>query len=1118
MNSRFLIWVIIGLLLVSSFSVISTQITPPNDKTTQVSIDQLQTALPVANSSRVTVFIPDNTAASDLSSLLQGNNGISIESYGYLTDVLFQPGERTYVMNRLTTLMSMDPGVYFVNSTGSSFTPFNYYSYATPGKEYYTPSDIYSAYSYGGATARGILGNGTTIAVIDAYGDPFINYDVVAFDNYVNLSPVQLTVKYMNNTPNPFNKSWAVETALDVEWAHASAPGAKILLIITQNASTSLEDALSYAIHNRVANIITLSWGQAESIISPSELKSQSALYQDAAENNISVFAASGDLGSSDGEPITTVNYPASDPYVTGVGGTALNYNNGQYTETAWGGISSTGTTFGSGGGYSKFFKEPSWQTIGNKSTGMRGVPDVSAVASTFTEVFIVSDGQAYTVGGTSLATPIWAGIAARIDQSLGRTTGFLNPTLYQIYRSPQYSNSFTDVTSGSNGQYTAATGWDPVTGLGTPLVSNLINAVDNLTRSYGSMAIQNGSYGFRSASAVVNISGQTASSLYLNGSAFYYLSYYSSNQENVKFGITVNATSVDSRLSITGNTLNTTLINHIGSPKSNMQFRLGISYNGSVLTYSINGTNQSRNVFVPFAGQARFALGAEILNPLSNRTVLPRANFSSIQLNTTNGSALHGNLWQQHYSGVDGLSDYSNISLSANGSNVEVYSGNASPDGYLNSSFSDNVTIRYTMTYTNTVTVDLSLSRSVSGVSWYIDGNLSSQSTVLSAGVHNVTAESQGIEVSSTQITVPRLLETNMTLLNQVEYYKPQMQYVLDDLVGNSGALGNFTVYLPAGVNTLKFSAKGYAPITAIVTGGSAGILHMTAISSTVSVFVFQGNSNVSVNGKEIQGERGTYSTSISPVATSITVTSPGFKVYNISAFNPIPGNNYSFSVSLTPDNLTFSMLSGTIRDAIYKFEVQGVLIKAGNYTFGYSGPSGFYQLYVPSGVYSVEYSAPYYNSSTISLNLSSNMAQNISLFPQTINLSNTYQPSIGYYLPIGYFCMYVTWSVKSSQGIESYIVEYSTSANMSGARTIPVSGSNHYVIIFPIGPAANYYVQVIAKLTSGQAVPGEIQDLQGTTTTNLLINAGIYIIIGLYVAIAIRILRRGFAKKRRY
>ncbi|MGD0589160.1 MAG: PKD domain-containing protein, partial [Thermoplasmata archaeon] len=198
-----------------------------------------------------------------------------------------------------------------------------------------------------------------------------------------------------------------------------------------------------------------------------------------AAAEGISVVAASGDCGASDGTSGLSTNFPASDPDVTGVGGTVLTVDAvGDYlSETAWGGNSSGAVSpgcqnqGGTGGGYSPF-PRPWWQAGMVRGSTHRGVPDVALDAAT--PALVVAGGGTAAVGGTSLATPIWAGIASIADQYSGHRLGLLNPSLYAIAAGTNYTHDFHDIESGNNG-YPAVPGWDPVTGLGTPRVASLI-------------------------------------------------------------------------------------------------------------------------------------------------------------------------------------------------------------------------------------------------------------------------------------------------------------------------------------------------------------------------------------------------------------------------------------------------------------------------------------------------------------------------------------------------------------------------------------------------------------------------------------------------------------------
>ncbi|MHB1507923.1 MAG: S53 family peptidase [Cuniculiplasma sp.] len=376
------------------------------------------------------------------------------------------------------------PLVKAVNSTpwflhgdakGSASSPSSY-----PG---YIPIQIWQAYNYTSTGAYNTnYGNGETIAIVDAYGSPTISSDVNTFDQQFGLPAINLQIV------QPFgkvsrNSGWALETSLDVEWAHAMAPAAKIVLIETPSASNTylINDAINYAYNTTHANVVSMSWGEAESQVSSSSLAQYHSIFSYVASHGVILVAASGDSGANDGTSSPTVNYPASDPSVVAAGGTTLyikgaTSSGGSYgTEYAWN---------SSGGGVSSYFSEPSYQSAAGISLSGRGVPDVSYDANPNTGVWVYdSTGDQglkdwIQVGGTSAASPQWAAIfadAQAIDGSSSINGGNVHSLLYTIYDSSNYQNDFHDITLGYNGAYYAGTGYDEVTGIGSPIVDNLI-------------------------------------------------------------------------------------------------------------------------------------------------------------------------------------------------------------------------------------------------------------------------------------------------------------------------------------------------------------------------------------------------------------------------------------------------------------------------------------------------------------------------------------------------------------------------------------------------------------------------------------------------------------------
>ncbi|MDA8345516.1 MAG: S53 family peptidase [Thermaerobacter sp.] len=367
----------------------------------------------------------------------------------------------------------------------------------------YTPQEIRTAYN----VPSSLTGAGQTIVIIDAYGSPTIRQDLATFDATFGLPKAQLNIMYPDGkaTFNP-NKAtevgWAEEVSLDVEWSHAIAPGATIDLLIAPTAAGNvLNDVENYAVQNHLGNVMSMSFGAPEAAIAGGgnnlQLQQADQIYRAAAAAGISVFASAGDNGAGNGYSYPNALFPASDPYVTSVGGTDLFMSDsGQYqSETVWNDSDATLCPFGcaygpfgaTGGAPSAVFQAPSYQA-GVTGQSMRSTSDVSYNASVYTSVlvylgFLGPNSGFYFFGGTSEGAPQWAAITALADQAAGHPLGFLNPQLYQIAQNPAaYAADFHDVTVGQNGfgstGYSAGTGYDLPTGLGSPDVANLINTL----------------------------------------------------------------------------------------------------------------------------------------------------------------------------------------------------------------------------------------------------------------------------------------------------------------------------------------------------------------------------------------------------------------------------------------------------------------------------------------------------------------------------------------------------------------------------------------------------------------------------------------------------------------
>jgi subtilase family serine protease len=389
---------------------------------------------------------------------------------------------------------------------------------AATGFPCYSPQQMHTAYGLNGLIDGGFVGAGETIVIIDSYGSPTIAADLVTFDQGYGLpDPPSFTVLAplgtvpWDPTLYPDQPGWAGETTLDVEWAHAMAPGASIVLMTSPVDETEGVQGLpefleleKYALDHHLGKIISQSWGATENTLfrevagrrGPQVIKDFEAFYRRAAGERVTVLAAAGDSGSSNVEtdgvtyyPFPTAGYPASSPHVTAVGGTTLYADtSGNYqSETVW---NNPGCCAG-GGGISQLFKVPDYErkwlpgSVRTQLGGMRGLPDVSYNADcnnvilVYLSYFGADSAGFYGICGTSEGSPQWAGIVADLNQYAGRPLGFLNPALYALGGLGDFSSFGRDITVGNNALldvpgavapgYSATRGWDPASGWGTP-------------------------------------------------------------------------------------------------------------------------------------------------------------------------------------------------------------------------------------------------------------------------------------------------------------------------------------------------------------------------------------------------------------------------------------------------------------------------------------------------------------------------------------------------------------------------------------------------------------------------------------------------------------------------
>ena len=426
---------------------------------------------------------------------------------------------------------------------GNDGTPPSQTACNAVGRRCFNPAAMANSYDYAGLHASGNQGQGTTIAIVDSFGSDTIRQDLGVFNTAfglphlcgetgasnpsANCSPStspRFDIMCFQGCPSPkppppnngtgqeARNLWDLEVSLDVEWAHATAPKANILLVTTPTAETlgvqgfqQMMNAEQYVIDNHMADVITQSFGAAEGTFhnGTAAINQLRHAFIAAQANHVSVLASTGDFGTANPykEPVKnpktipypSVAWPASDPLVTAVGGTYLCTD--AMTGTAVDSVSppvncqqNPGVRevgwIDSGGGYSILFPKPSYQNtlppgstfVGSSAgapgpnTNMRGIPDIAYQASSRTGVLVymtepdtTTSGTGcggaspcstgwYVVGGTSSGSPQWAGIVAMADQIAGHDLGFLNPGLYAVAANPaQYAADYHDVTVGNN-------------------------------------------------------------------------------------------------------------------------------------------------------------------------------------------------------------------------------------------------------------------------------------------------------------------------------------------------------------------------------------------------------------------------------------------------------------------------------------------------------------------------------------------------------------------------------------------------------------------------------------------------------------------------------------------
>lgn len=387
---------------------------------------------------------------------------------------------------------------------------------ATWGINCYTPVQYRQAYDLNPLYRAGVTGKGRTIVIVDSFGSPTIQHDLDVYSHQFGMASTKVQVVKWGDVPpfdptNPDHTGWAGETTLDVEMAHAVAPGAHIVLVETGVAETEgvtgfpeMMAAEKSMIDHGVGDVITQSFGATENTFPGFDQGDFSSLmklrfaFKDAARHNVTVLGSSGDDGATDATldgsgdyPYQVNSWPSADPLVTSIGGTQLHLDEaGNRTAP-----DSVYNDYGAGGGgQSHVFARPSYQNgVKNVVGNRRGTPDVSMAAAVDGGAWVYSSFDPTAVGwdvygGTSEASPLFSGVVALADQVAGRRVGDIHAALYLLSKGTK-SAGVVDVNDGTNNTYngvpgyTAVNGYDMATGVGTIDALRFVPALALLSR-----------------------------------------------------------------------------------------------------------------------------------------------------------------------------------------------------------------------------------------------------------------------------------------------------------------------------------------------------------------------------------------------------------------------------------------------------------------------------------------------------------------------------------------------------------------------------------------------------------------------------------------------------------